>query len=189
MIYSISKALYHVERIKELQQGKPISPTLLQVDLEAYNSDYILSCHDNCMISSVDLDRFWSKVDKTPTCWNWTAGKYVDGYGIFGFNGGVVRSHRFSFEIVNGKIPTNHEIHHKCKNKLCVNPEHLEAITHKNHQRLYNNLIKSQLTRTYCPQGHEYNKKNTYVYHKSGSRYCRICRNKYANLSHKKGGG
>ena len=132
------------------------------------------------------LDRFWSKVERTKSCWNWKAATYRDGYGIFGLDGGVVRAHRLAYELLVGEIPIDKELHHICKNKLCVNPYHLEAITHREHQRKFNGLISNQLLRIHCPHGHEYNEKNTYV-SKKGSRYCRICRNKYSAISHKKG--
>ena len=75
------------------------------------------------------LVRFMNKIDKTDTCWNWTASKNKKGYGQVAYNGRMYRAHRVSYGLVNGEIPYELQIHHLCKNKGCVNPAHLEAVT------------------------------------------------------------
>jgi hypothetical protein len=76
------------------------------------------------------VDRFWAKVDKTETCWNWTA-TGSNGYGHFSLNRRSVGAHRFSFELVNPPIPAGMDIDHTCHNRSCVNPEHLRLATRK----------------------------------------------------------
>lgn len=72
--------------------------------------------------------RFWSKVDKTEDCWNWTAGK-SDGYGIFGIGSSrTVKAHRYSYEQQVGPIPPGAILDHICRNRSCVNPEHLRPV-------------------------------------------------------------
>jgi len=76
-------------------------------------------------------DRFFSKVNKTETCWLWTGSNNIDGYGIITFQKNRYLSHRFSWLLAGNAIPEGHLIRHKCRNRHCVNPEHLETGTHQ----------------------------------------------------------
>lgn len=73
-------------------------------------------------------DRFWSKVNKTDTCWIWIAAK-IRGYGVIRINHKNHLAHRVSFEWAKGSIPKGMDIDHKCCNRSCVNPDHLRACT------------------------------------------------------------
>ncbi len=94
--------------------------------------------------------RFWAKVDKTPTCWNWTASKVGGGYAQFHTNnnsGGYKQryAHRVSYEAVHGPVPEGMFLDHTCHNRLCVNPGHMRLVTNKQNQE---NLLGPKATNT-----------------------------------------
>ena len=77
-------------------------------------------------------ERFWDKVDKSGECWIWTASVRGPGYGqctIGHKKQGY--AHRYSYTLAYGPIPDGHEIDHTCHVRLCVNPDHLRAVTRK----------------------------------------------------------
>lgn len=76
-----------------------------------------------------DNKRFWEKVNKTDTCWNWTAGKNGVGYGAIRIQDKQQLAHRVSFEWHYGPIPAGSEVDHLCHNTACVNPSHLRLAT------------------------------------------------------------
>lgn len=125
------------------------------------------------------LDRFADKIALTDSgCIEWIASTQGEGYGQF-FRGGrtgpgqhgKIAAHRWSYEYHVGPIPNGLEIDHLCRNRLCVNPEHLEPVTsQENISRSHGNGSK-----THCPQGHAYDDANTYV-SPAGTRFCRKCK-------------
>lgn len=89
------------------------------------------------VLASVE-ERFWAKVEKTDSCWMWTASvNQGTGYGQFAPKHGVqFQTHRFSYELTNGPIAAGLDIHHTCHVRRCVNPAHLQAITRSENLRL-----------------------------------------------------
>lgn len=76
-------------------------------------------------------ERFKEKFMISPDgCWLWIASVDKDGYGKFGVGRSIWKlAHRISYEINIGKIPTGMVIDHLCRQRSCVNPYHLEAVT------------------------------------------------------------
>lgn len=107
-------------------------------------------------------------------CWTWIGYRNRKGYGRFYNPSGSPLAHRIAYELLRGPIPPGRQIDHLCKNRACVNPAHMEAVTlRQNVQRSNAGLPQSE--RAECPQGHEYTAANTYV-DRRGSRSCRECK-------------
>lgn len=79
-------------------------------------------------------ERFMSFVRENGECWEWTGFKNR-GYGMFCVKNKQLRAHRISYTIFVGEIPKTMVIDHLCKNKDCVNPKHLEAVTNEENVR------------------------------------------------------
>ena len=82
--------------------------------------------------------RFWAKVDTSTGCWLWTAGTSTNGYGRFRIDNHTVYAHRYAYEQVNGPIPAGYDTDHICRNRLCVNPDHLRVTTRKQNMENHN---------------------------------------------------
>lgn len=79
-------------------------------------------------------DRFWAKVDKSGTCWLWTASTFGNGYGQFnsrGRSGSPEPAHRVAYRLTKGEIPEGMHLDHICHTILCVRPDHLRPVTRK----------------------------------------------------------
>jgi hypothetical protein len=103
-------------------------------------------------------------------CWLWLGAKDPRGYGRFSFHGRKWLAHRFAYEALVGWVPAGLELDHLCKNKSCVNPAHLEAVTSYENKRRAGIVDK-----THCKHGHAFTPENTYVDAKRRRRVCRSC--------------
>lgn len=128
------------------------------------------------------IGRFLKYLKLEPNgCWTWTGSRLPSGYGTFYLSKKQrhIYAHRFSYQACNGLDLTEKQIHHVCGNKACVNPNHLQDLTVKEHMRITPGTFPYvQSRKTHCPQGHPYNLDNTrYNIDKYGRehRSCRKC--------------
>ena len=81
------------------------------------------------------LKRTKVTVDEAAGCWLWEGAKTAQGYGTVNVAVDGHRSnttaHRFFYEVYVGPIPHGETVHHRCAVRLCVNPDHLEPISHR----------------------------------------------------------
>ena len=133
------------------------------------------------------VDRFEEKIRYDPTgCWLWTGHKSHNGYGVFWLNGKNTRAHRFLLELEEGTISKHLEPDHLCKNPACVNPRHIELVTHRENMRRGLSFVSLNMQKTHCKWGHLLSGKN--VYHYKNKRECRACRYSATKKQHMKKG-
>lgn len=118
-------------------------------------------------------ERFWEKVERTDACWLWRGSLTAGGYGHLRAQGDSFEyAHRVAYSLAVGPIPLDSVIDHLCRVRHCVNPAHLEPVSHRT------NVIRGMApygVRTTCKHGHDItDPANVYTAPK-GDRRCRTC--------------
>ncbi|GAA3948015.1 HNH endonuclease signature motif containing protein [Microbacterium soli] len=122
------------------------------------------------------LNRWRSKIEKNDDgCWIWAASLGGGGYGKFFFDGAYRSAHRWGWEALVGPIPTGLDLDHLCRNRRCVNPDHLEPVTHRENIRRGMQSRGRGDVESKCPSGHVRTSANTRVDKRFKSLVCRDC--------------
>jgi hypothetical protein len=115
-------------------------------------------------------------------CWIWTGYTNRAGYGRFWANGKVRQAHMVSYFIHRGLFDAGLELDHICRVKCCVNPDHLEPVTHKENTLRGEGACAKFARRTHCKRGHELSGDNIRKNSKDGHRgRCMACKLIYPN--------
>jgi hypothetical protein len=131
--------------------------------------------NDDGSMSLTTLDRFndrWSL--NANYCWVWSGHRTDEGYGVLVVGRRRRPAHRISYEHFYGPVGDGLVIDHLCRNRACVNPDHLEAVPNEVNVARGIGLTAQQSRQTHCKRGHEFSESNTRV-SPTGRRQCRTC--------------
>lgn len=109
---------------------------------------------------------------KTP-CWIWLTGK-SKGYGRMKVAGEMKGAHVVVYEMTRGPVPAGLYLDHLCRNRCCVNPDHLEPVTNAENVLRGEGPTAVNKRKTACKKGHPLDKANTYI-RPDGNRTCKKC--------------
>lgn len=108
-------------------------------------------------------------------CWEWRGWRHERGYGRMRRDKKQVYVHRYLYEKMVAPVPEGKEIDHRCANPPCVNPDHMEPVTHsENNARHWKANPKPRLS--HCKHGHELTDENRYVRPDNGKHQCKECK-------------
>jgi len=122
----------------------------------------------------VNAEYMRQRVENVGECWEWQGGVLSNGYGRCQSVEYGVLAHRVSYQIFVGPIPAGLTIDHLCRNRRCINPDHLEAVTPRVNVLRGDTIVAANASKTHCPKGHELAGDNLYLA-PSRRRYCRTC--------------
>lgn len=119
--------------------------------------------------------RFEASVERTAGCWYWIGRIGQSGYGYLNEGDAAHLAHRWSYQHHIGPIPEGLSLDHLCRVTYCVNPAHLEPVTHRENVLRGTGPSARHARLTHCKYGHPFDEANTYINPKNGWRGCRAC--------------
>jgi hypothetical protein len=119
--------------------------------------------------------RFWAHADIGDGCWNWNGNVGSNGYGRIRREKRELLAHRVAYEFHVGDIPEGLQIDHLCRNRVCVNPDHLEPVSPRENVLRGEGITALNARKTHCKHGHPFSESNTHIT-SEGDRECRTCR-------------
>lgn len=111
-------------------------------------------------------------------CWEWTARLNACGYGTVKWNGKSWLAHRAAYTLAVGTIPDGMELDHLCRNRACINPDHLEPVTHKQNMERADFSQRVPVRKPHCKRGHPWS-----GVRKNGRNVCHTCKNESTRRS------
>lgn len=170
------------QRIHETRRGSepaPFTPregiiSLIPMDFKEFVSYKNLQQENNQKDKT--NRRFLSKIIfKENDCWGWK--DYIDtnGYSQFSIDKLPIKAHRYSYELFRGEIPEGMYIDHLCRNRSCVNPEHMEIVTNVENVLRGEGVGAKNARMEYCKRGHKLIPENVYFNKKQNQRQCKLC--------------
>jgi hypothetical protein len=107
-------------------------------------------------------------------CWEWNGSRHGKGYGHVSVAGRIRKAHRVVYELLVGPIPDGLQLDHLCRNRCCVNPDHLEPVTARTNIRRGEANAAINARKTHCDYGHPFAGENLRL-DARGNRQCWIC--------------
>jgi HNH endonuclease len=120
------------------------------------------------MMSELQTRKHWP-IEVVGDCHVWQGAMLRNGYGTVTVDGRTWLAHRYAYTTQRGPIPDGLHIDHLCRNRACVNPDHLEPVTQAENNR------RAADAQTHCRNGHPRTEDNLIV-DSDGQRRCRTCR-------------
>jgi hypothetical protein len=137
--------------------------------------------------------RFWEKtvIECATGCWLWVACKQKPGgYGKYQVGYSTRLAHREAYRVLISEVERGLQLDHLCRNRACVNPSHLEPVSHRENQLRGEGFVARNSQKTHCPMGHELVGDNLDANSLArGRRDCRLCRNTRKRRAARRAGG